>query len=61
MTGSHPLGNNIEFHALTPNPNASSLARRDLIHTRLVFTLAQNIVHRQVEAKANKNPFTYLL
>ena len=29
----HPLGNNNEFHALTPNPNASGLARRDLIHT----------------------------
>ena len=29
----HPLGNNNEFHALTPNPNASGLTRRDLIHT----------------------------
>jgi hypothetical protein len=29
----HPLGNNNEFHALTLNPNASGLARRDLIHT----------------------------
>ena len=37
----HPLGNNNEFHALTPNPNASGLTRRDLIHTRLKFTLAQ--------------------
>jgi hypothetical protein len=27
----HPLGNNNEFHALTLNPNASGLARRDLI------------------------------
>jgi hypothetical protein len=25
----HPLGNNSEFHALTLNPNASGLARRD--------------------------------
>ena len=29
----HPLGNNSAFHALTLNPNASDLARRDLIHT----------------------------
>ena len=29
----HPLGNNIEFHALTLNPNASGLARRDLIYS----------------------------
>jgi hypothetical protein len=29
----HPLGNNNEFHALTLNPNASGLARRDLMHT----------------------------
>jgi hypothetical protein len=29
----HPLGNNSELHALTPNPNASGLARRDLIAT----------------------------
>jgi len=29
----HPLGNNNEFHALTLNPNASGLARRDLIYT----------------------------
>jgi hypothetical protein len=29
----HPLDNNNEFHALTPNPNASGLARRDLNHT----------------------------
>lgn len=40
----HPLGNNSEFHALTLNPNASDLARRDLIHTRLDFTLAQYFV-----------------
>jgi hypothetical protein len=40
----HPLGNNNEFHALTPNPNASGLARRDLIHTLLGFNLAQDIV-----------------
>ena len=29
----HPRGNNNEFHALTLNPNASGLARRDLIYT----------------------------
>jgi hypothetical protein len=33
----HPLGNNSEFHALTLNPNASGLARRDLIYTRQVL------------------------
>ena len=40
----HPLGNNNEFHALTPNPNASGLTRRDLIHTRLKFNLIQDMV-----------------
>ena len=43
----HPLGNNNEFHALTLNPNASGLARRDLIHTRLEFTLAQAVDYGQ--------------
>ena len=38
----HPLGNNNEFHALTLNPNASGLARRDLMHTSPPKTLAQN-------------------
>jgi len=42
----HPLGNNNEFHALTPNPNASGLARRDLIHTLLEFNLAQDVENR---------------
>jgi hypothetical protein len=40
----HPLGNNNEFHALTLNPNASGLARRDLIDTRLRFDPTVNIV-----------------
>jgi hypothetical protein len=43
----HPLGNNNEFHALTPNPNASGLARRDLIATLLEFNLEQDIVVSQ--------------
>ena len=49
----HPLGNNNEFHALTLNPNASGLARRDLIHTWLEFTLAQDMVFCQ---RKQKNP-----
>jgi hypothetical protein len=40
----HPLGNNNEFHALTLNPNASGLARRDLIYTRPKFTKTQGMV-----------------
>lgn len=40
----HPLGNNNEFHALTLNPNASGLARRDLIHTLHLADLAQDMV-----------------
>ena len=51
----HPLGNNNEFHALTLNPNASGLARRDLIHTRLGLTVAQDIDCRQL---GEKNPLT---
>jgi hypothetical protein len=39
----HPVGNNNEFHALTLNPNASDLARRDLIHTHLKSNLPQDI------------------
>jgi hypothetical protein len=50
----HPLGNNNEFHALTPNPNASGLARRDLIHTLLEFNLAQNAVGGQVNRVEKK-------
>ena len=38
----HPLGNNSEFHALTLNPNASGLARRDLIYTPPRKSLAHN-------------------
>jgi hypothetical protein len=47
----HPLGNNNEFHALTLNPNASSLARRDLIYTLLENTLAQHIVSCQLPTR----------
>ena len=43
----HPLGNNSEFHKLTPNPNAPGLARRDLVYTSLQPNLSQNIVPRQ--------------
>jgi hypothetical protein len=39
----HPLGNTSEFQALTLNPNASDLARRDLICTLLEFSLAQDV------------------
>jgi hypothetical protein len=48
----HPLGNTSEFHALTLNPNASGLARRDLIHTRLDFTLAHDMVSCQRNKKS---------
>jgi len=51
----HPLGNNNEFHALTPNPNASGLARRDLIHTLLEFNLAHD-----VERTKKEEPLTRL-
>ena len=47
----HPLGNNNEFHALTPNPNASGLTRRDLIHTLLDFTVAQDLEKKKAEPK----------
>ena len=40
----HPLGNNSEFHALTLNPNASGLARRDLIETLTIFCLPRHAV-----------------
>jgi hypothetical protein len=40
----HPLGNNSEFHALTLNPNASGLARRDYMFSHTQKIPIQNVV-----------------
>jgi hypothetical protein len=45
----HPLGNNNEFHALTLNPNASGLARRDLIHTSPSKSSTQDLEKKKAE------------
>jgi hypothetical protein len=53
----HPLGNNNEFHALTPNPNASGLARRDLIHT---LALRKRLLHVGTGQKRRECGVCYL-
>jgi hypothetical protein len=53
----HPLGNNNEFHALTLNPNASGLARRDLMHS---FNLGRILLHVRVGQKEKKCGLKYV-
>jgi hypothetical protein len=47
---SHPLGNNSEFHEISPNPNASGFAWRD---NRLFFGFSKVNKHSEAAEQAS--------